>query len=359
MKLFILLAGLAWGSVGLAVETVVLDGETHYTGLLRKSAKDKGVGVTYFSPTVADLPDAYDSRDLGIVTDIKNQGSCGSCWSFARTRAFETALIKAGKGPLAALDLAEQDALVNDKSGYGCNGGFMDGDFEVEQGTTTEAVCRYTADHKACASAGKKFGKALRWAMVGASNRAPTDDELRAAIYQYGTLAVTVAAGSSFDADANGNMRGCGGRGINHMVTLSGYKKGSDGKWYYLVGNSWGKSWGAGGYAWSTKGCNQLASSAGDAALFYYVGESPEPGPSPDPVPPGPAALGLPIEVILARGNEVRLTVRPKDGYTYTWTPGGAGTYVWVKPSGSTTVTLKAKAKDGSVTEQAVKLTVK
>lgn len=353
MKLFILLAGLASASVGLAVETVVLDGEAHYTGLIRKSAKDKAA-ATYFQPTVGDIPDAYDSRDFGLVTDIKNQGSCGSCWSFARTRAFESALIKAGKTTATQLDLAEQDALVNDKSGYGCNGGFMDGDFEVEQGTTTEAVCPYRANHTACNSASKKFGKALRWAMVGAANRAPTDDELRAAIYQYGTLAVTVAAGSSFDADANGNMRGCGGRGINHMVTLSGYKKATDGSWLYLVGNSWGKSWGMGGYAWSKKGCNQLASEAGDAALFYYVEDT-------EPTPPGPTptALGLPMEVVLAKGNEVRLTVRPKDGYTYTWTPGGAGTYVWVKPSGSTTVTLKAKAKDGSVTEQAVRLTVK
>jgi C1A family cysteine protease len=260
--------------------STVIHGRRYATGYLGQ--RDGGpLGASFWKPTpaeVAVLPDSYDLRDHGLTTPIVNQGSCGSCWSFARTKAHESAWLKAGN--VLALDLAEQDTLVNDRSAYGCNGGFMDGRYEVDNGQSLEADCPYRASTRySCQK--PKASQPVSWSMVGAnSSTSPTPDDLRAAIYHKGAIAVTVAAGGSFSPNSDGVITGCGSRSINHMVTLVGYRPASSGGYEFLIANSWGTSWGLGGFAWSKQGCNRLASSAGDAALFFEV----QPVNPPDPI---------------------------------------------------------------------------
>ena len=71
---------------------------------------------------LAALPTAYDARSEGIVTPAKNQGSCGSCWAFASTGAFESHLLDAGfvSGPI---DLSEQQQVSCNSDMSGCCGG--------------------------------------------------------------------------------------------------------------------------------------------------------------------------------------------------------------------------------------------
>jgi C1A family cysteine protease len=107
--------------------------------------------------------------------------------------------------------------------------------------------------------------------MVGSYSQAPSVDELRQAIVNYGVIAVTVAAGSSFSPDTNGRIKKCGNGSINHMVNLVGYRPAPSGGYEFLIANSWGTGWGDGGFAWSKQGCNRLASTPGDAALFFEV----------------------------------------------------------------------------------------
>lgn len=268
MRNFLLMLILFSTSAFAETSTVKIKGKTYRTGLLPRT---KDMPAVYKSIRVrGDLPESYDARDHGLVTPIKNQGNCGSCWSFARTKALEAATIIAGRSSSESLDMAEQDALVNDPNSYGCRGGFMDGRFEVSKGVTTEDQCPYRASHRYSCK-GEKFAKATRWAMIGAENRSPNADELRQAIIDYGVIAVTVAAGSSFSPNSSGRITSCGSRGINHMVTLAGYRLAPNGGYEFLIANSWGTDWGDGGFAWSKQGCNQLASTPGDAALFFYL----------------------------------------------------------------------------------------
>jgi len=325
-------------SAGIAIaETpkVQISGRSYATGYL---PLPKDAVRPYAAPApfdASELPEAYDSREHGYVTPIKDQGNCGSCWSFARTKAFEAALLVAGKVTL--IDLAEQDALVNDQTAYGCDGGFMDGRFETEKGVTTEALCPYKArDNVSCS--GAKFAKATRWAMLPGS---PTDNELRAAIYQYKVLFVTVAAGGGFDPGSDGRITTCGSRSVNHMVTLVGYRPAPGGGVEYLIGNSWGTSWGDDGFAWSKKGCNKLASTSGDAAGYFYVeSDVPPPPPPPPPPPAGPSLL--PIEIKVGKGVETAIQVKADvPGRKCRWSTGEKGCRIWVKPETTAAYTLE------------------
>lgn len=341
----------------LADHTTVIGGREYGTGLL---PRPKDAPRTFYRPALqaADLPASYDSRaETDCIPAVRNQGSCGSCWAFATTGAHETAHCLAGH-PLT--DLAEQDPLVNDSSAYGCDGGFMDGAYLTEHGQATEAACPYRgSDRYSCRA--ESWGHATRWALLGARGRAPTTDELKQGIVQYGSLFVTVAAGSGF-SPRNGEITTCGSSQVNHMVQLVAYRTNGDGSTSFLIKNSWGTSWGAQGYAWSKQGCNKLASTPGDAAGFFYV--EPDAGPDgpvdPDEPDPIPAPLDLPLEVTVAKGHPVTLMpVHTKRGTVYEWSTGIKSYRLNLMTTTSVTVSLKATARDGSVTEQSVKVVVK
>lgn len=86
-------------------------------------AECKGESAAYPNlRTKIDLPTSYDARDHGLVSSVKNQGQCGSCWAFSAVQAVEGQLAKATK---KVTDLSEQQVVDCDTVDKGCQGGLM------------------------------------------------------------------------------------------------------------------------------------------------------------------------------------------------------------------------------------------
>lgn len=339
----LLLSNVALAAEESTIQQVVKSdrGGFYHTGYLGHNRK---TGNLHFQlkPSATELPASYDLRTLGLVSKIKNQGGCGSCWSFAITKATESARLKAG---LTEQDLSEQQQVSCDRNAAGCGGGNMDNaDYEVGTGLALESDYPYTASNSRCRSPLPTIASKLKsWAYVGGGNRKPTVDELKQAIYQYGTIFVTVAAGGSDWGGSRVHMTGCSNRGTNHMVTLVGWNEQNE----FIIGNSWGSDWGESGFAYAKQGCDNLANDSDGAAFVVYEG-------GPAPVPPH---IRLPIEIDLQLGTEVMLGVRAESGVTYHWSNGETGAMIYVKPTTSTTYTLTATNSAG-VAESSVNVKV-
>lgn len=91
------------------------------------------------------FPAYFDWRDSSIMTPVKSQAGCGSCWAFGATGAFE-ANIKKHDG--IEYDLAEQQALSCNIYGASCAGGWAEPVYELFQryGAVAETCMPYQAD---------------------------------------------------------------------------------------------------------------------------------------------------------------------------------------------------------------------
>jgi len=199
---------------------------------------------------VEDLPDAVDWRTKGVVTPVKNQGGCGSCWAFSTAETVESHLaIKTGK----LMEFSEQelvDCVPNpQKCGGtgGCDGATQPLGFQyvAQNGITTEKAYAYTAATGKC----KPFTPV---ANVSSYIRLPKNNysALMNAVANIGPIAISAAAEPWQMYESGVFSSGCNAD-VDHAIQMVGYgtNKGVFGsKDYYLVRNSWGASWGEKGY---------------------------------------------------------------------------------------------------------------
>jgi KDEL-tailed cysteine endopeptidase len=200
----------------------------------------------YDHENLSKLPSSVDWRKKGAVTEIKNQGKCGSCWAFSTVAAVEGInKIKTNK----LVSLSEQELVDCDtKQNEGCNGGLMEIAFEFIKkngGITTEDSYPYEGIDGKC-DASKDNGVLVT---IDGHEDVPENDEnalLKAVANQ--PVSVAIDAGSSdFQFYSEGVFTGSCGTELNHGVAAVGY--GSErGKKYWIVRNSWGAEWGEGGY---------------------------------------------------------------------------------------------------------------
>ena len=219
------------------------------------------MAVANFNPYVVQVknaaPDAWDWREKGYVSPVKDQGSCGSCWAFSTVGNLEGLYYKEKQ---TMVTLSEQMLVDCDTYDSGCNGGLMENTFtwlKENGGIMTDTDYPYKGRKGTCQSDETKYVDMQITGYTklgsGSSTWDPVDeDEIKEFLYETGPLAVALNAnplqtytGGILDKTSSQ----CPTSGMNHAVTMVGYghDDASD-KDYWIIKNSWGASWGEQGY---------------------------------------------------------------------------------------------------------------
>jgi len=195
-------------------------------------------------------PDSIDWRDETVhgkvVTPVKNQGGCGSCWAFSATETVESHYAIASKQLLKLAPQTYVNCVKNpNKCGGtgGCQGATMELAFNLtaQTGIALESTLPYKGVNEQC----QEYKAAVK---VSGYVKNPVNDAkaLETAVATKGPQAITVAAGP-WMFYGGGVFHGCGsssqGAVLDHGVQLVGYSKD-----YWIVRNSWGAGWGENGY---------------------------------------------------------------------------------------------------------------
>jgi C1A family cysteine protease len=205
-------------------------------------------------PQPRQLPGSYDYRDLGAVTPPKSQGACGSCWCFAAVGEKESKIILEGG---AAYDLAEEEVLSCNFFGAGCDGGddFVVANYLTKYGAALESCAPYDAhDGTPCRDCDIVW-KLCGWEIIGVdldSENPALIEIVKQALLDYGPLFVSMdASAPGFSSYTGGVFEYWGSSTVNHAVLLIGWDdtlEHSHGTGAWIVKNSWGASWGEGGF---------------------------------------------------------------------------------------------------------------
>jgi len=215
------------------------------------------------------LPTHIDWREKGVVSAVKSQGKCGSCYTFSTTGAIESHhAIKFGNWKTP--ELSEQQILDcgTDFDNHGCNGGLPSHAFEYIHyagGLAREFSYPYraeaTGDNSKCrfdpAGAGVVGAKTIK-----SFNVTENDEEsIKRIVANIGPVAVAFQVVDDFRLYKHGiySSDKCkqGTQDVNHAVLIVGYGQAPEsGKPYWIVKNSWGSSWGEDGYFRISRGQN-------------------------------------------------------------------------------------------------------
>jgi len=232
-------------------------------------------GLDITPEEIAALPTSWDWRTLGAVTPVKNQGDCGSCWSFSTTGNVEGQWFLSNH---SLVGLSEQNLVDCDHEcmmyegekscDQGCNGGLQPNAYTYilkNNGIDTEASYPYEAVDDKCRFKPTNVGATIsNWTMVSSD-----EGQMAAYLVQHGPLAIAADAaewqyytGGVFDLPC--------GKNLDHGILIVGY--GSEmtilgEKQYWIVKNSWGASWGEEGYL-------KIVYGKGECGLNTFVSSS-------------------------------------------------------------------------------------
>merc|ERR1712066_119061 len=192
------------------------------------------------------LATSVDWTKKGAVTAVKNQGQCGSCWSFSTTGSLEGAW-EIATGQLVSL--SEQQFVDCDKKDSGCGGGLMDTAFSYAENNAlcTEGSYSYKGRAGSCQASSCTVG-IPKGGVTGYKDVAADDEQaLMEAVAKQPVSIAVEADKAAFQLYHSGVLTSKCGSNLDHGVLVVGYGTDS-GPDYWKVKTSWGASFGEEGY---------------------------------------------------------------------------------------------------------------
>lgn len=214
---------------------------------------------------------SVDWRKKGLVTPIKDQGQCGSCWAFSAVGSLEGAHAKK-TGKLVSLSEQNLVDCAYNFGNEGCNGGWMNEALEYVEynhGIDTEESYPYTAQDGNCMFNKVNVGATVK-NVINITKGNST--ELLDALEYVGPISVAIDAEEDFQMYKSGvyTSTTCSSVDLDHGVLAVGYGVTQNGTKYYIVKNSWGISWGDEGYVYWNRDIDNMCGIA-EAASYPIV----------------------------------------------------------------------------------------
>jgi C1A family cysteine protease len=193
------------------------------------------------------LPTVYDLRSLGFMTVAKNQGGCGSCWSFATYGNIESRRLFLGEG---TWDLSENNLKQDHGFDWlpcdGGNGAMSTAYLMRGHGAILEADDPYYAGDR------DNWNNNPPVMYIYDSFKLPNDiAAIKQAVYDFGAIYTNMYWGDTYYNSSNKTYYYNGANSTNHAVTIAGWDDGkvtAGGTGAWIIKNSWGNTWGESGY---------------------------------------------------------------------------------------------------------------
>lgn len=215
-----------------------------YLGLYR-SSDDNNCEIFETNSYDLFIPENFDWRYYNVVTPVKNQLACGSCWAFACTEVAESNYAITNH---KLLELSPQELVDCVTDNNGCSGGLIDNTLEyiINHGLDKNVDYPYKAKDGICHEKDTKFRPKVCFSVE------PNNEiEIQKALLTQGPLVAAIQADSRIFQFYNSGVITSNKCGIetNHAIQIVGYGIDKETKIpYWTIRNSWGEKWGEDGY---------------------------------------------------------------------------------------------------------------